>query len=127
MGRWRAGSLLLNHVATASKSLNPNFSRPLRPLHTSLPSCPTIHLLSLRPFSAIPSRVSVDFNELDSGPLSFDNRNEFLAKEDEETGKIPVKAYFLCTRLASRIPFSFFLFFTGFIYVGLSPFVFLCS
>lgn len=106
MGRWRAGFLLLNHVATASKSLTPNLSRPLRPLRPSIPLCPAIHLLSLRPLSAIPSRVSVDFNEFDSGPPSFDHRNEFMANEDEETGKIPVKAYFLCTRLA-----HFFIFF----------------
>lgn len=124
MGRWRAGVLLLNHIATASKYISPNLSHPLRPLHPSLPSCPAIHLLSLRPFSAIPSRVSVDFNEFDSGPPSFDHSNEFLANEDEETGKIPVKAYFLCTRFASRIPFFIF---TWFIYVGLSPFVFIFS
>ncbi|XP_059446847.1 protein RETARDED ROOT GROWTH, mitochondrial-like [Corylus avellana] len=99
MGRWRAGFLLLNHIATASKSLTPNLSRPLRPLRPSIPLCPAIHLLSLRPLSAIPSRVSVDFNEFDSGPPSFDHRNEFMANEDEETGKIPVKAYFLCTSI----------------------------
>ncbi|KAB1208065.1 Sporulation protein RMD1 [Morella rubra] len=108
-GRWRAASLLLGRVATASKSLTPNPSCPLRPLHFSLPSGPATHILSLRSFSAFPSRVSVDINEFDFVSPSVDQNNyEFSAMEDEETGKILVKAYFLCTRFATQIPFHGF-------------------
>uniref|UniRef100_A0A2N9J4V3 DUF155 domain-containing protein n=1 Tax=Fagus sylvatica TaxID=28930 RepID=A0A2N9J4V3_FAGSY len=101
MGRWRALSLLLNQIATAStKSLSRNPSLPLRltPLHLSLPSTPNLRvfLTSTRSFSAIPSRVLVDTNEYDSG---YSYNNEFMAKEDEEIGKIPIKAYFLCTSI----------------------------
>ncbi len=112
MGRWRALSLLLNQIATAStKSLSRNPSLPLRltPLHLSLPSTPNLRvfLTSTRSFSAIPSRVLVDTNEYDSG---YSYNNEFMAKEDEEIGKIPIKAYFLCTRFAywKIINFSLF-------------------
>ncbi|XP_050277304.1 protein RETARDED ROOT GROWTH, mitochondrial isoform X2 [Quercus robur] len=100
MGRWRDFSLLLNHISTAStKCLTPNItSLPprLTPLHLSLPSTPTLRafLTSTRPFSAIPSRVLVDTTDYDYG-----YNNEFVAKEDEETGKIPIKAYFLCTSI----------------------------
>lgn len=106
MGRWRAAYLLLYHLTSASKSLIPN-PPPLtpRPLRLSLPSSPITNFLSLKLFSAIPSRVSVDINEFDSGSPSFDHNNEFFDKEDEETGKIPVKAYFLSTRFASGSPF----------------------
>lgn len=100
MGRWRAFSLLLNHISTAStKCLTPNetsLSLRLTPLHLSLPSTQTLRvfLTSARPFSAIPSRVLVDTTDYDYG-----YNNEFVAKEDEETGKIPIKAYFLCTSI----------------------------
>lgn len=99
MGRWRAGFLLLNHVASASKYVAPNLSSPHRTLHLLLPSSPTIRLPSLRLFSANPSRVSVDFDEFESGCPRFGHRNDYLPKEYEETGKIPVKAYFLCTSI----------------------------
>ena len=118
MGRWRAFSLLLNHISTAStKCLTPNkTSLPLRltPLHLSLPSTPTLRafLTSTRPFSAIPSRVLVDTTDYDYG-----YNNEFVAKEDEETGKIPIKAYFLCTRFAQVSTFSLIS------QLGLAPFV----
>lgn len=40
-----------------------------------------------------------------------------MAKEDEETGKIPIKAYFLCTRFAQVSTFSLIS------QLGLAPFV----
>lgn len=118
MGRWRAFSLLLNHISTAStKCLTPNkssLSLRLTPLHLSLPSTQTLRvfLTSTRPFSAIPSRVLVDTTDYDYG-----YNNEFVAKEDEETGKIPIKAYFLCTRFAQVSTFSLIS------QLGLAPFV----
>ena len=45
-----------------------------------------------------------------------------MAKEDEETGKIPIKAYFLCTRFAQVSTFSLIS------QLGLAPFaVCLCG
>lgn len=100
MGRWRPASLLLHRIAAASKSLTPNASLPSKRLHLSQPSRPTYRFLSLRAFSAVPSRVSVYANEFDYGdPYSGQNYG-LGVEEDEDTGKIPVKAYFLCTRFA---------------------------
>ncbi|XP_060669348.1 protein RETARDED ROOT GROWTH, mitochondrial isoform X2 [Ziziphus jujuba] len=99
MGRWRPASFLLHHITTAAKSLalNPSFSS--KPLHLSNRSRPTYHFLSLRRFSALPSRVPVDTDEFDSeDPHSCQNYG-FGVQEDEDTGKIPVKAYFLCTSI----------------------------
>ncbi|XP_048334124.1 protein RETARDED ROOT GROWTH, mitochondrial-like [Ziziphus jujuba] len=97
MGRWRRASFLLHHITAAAKSLalNPSFSS--KPVHLSNRSRPTYHFLSLRRFSALPSRVLVDTDEFDSeDPHSCQNYG-FGVQEDEDTGKIPVKAYFLCT------------------------------
>lgn len=96
MGRWRAASLLLNHVTTtASKSSVA--AKP--PFHLSRPSSPIFcfHFVNSIPFSAIPSRVSIDTNDYDSEPPYYAHSQ---TQEDEETKKVPVKAYFLCTRLA---------------------------
>ncbi|CAL2231831.1 unnamed protein product [Prunus armeniaca] len=95
MGRWRAASLLLNHVATtASKSSVA--AKP--PFHLSRPSSPIFcfHFVNSIPFSAIPSRVSIDTNDYDSEPPYYAHSQ---AQEDEETKKVPVKAYFLCTSI----------------------------
>ncbi|KAH7516023.1 hypothetical protein FEM48_Zijuj10G0090600 [Ziziphus jujuba var. spinosa] len=103
MGRWRPASFLLHHITTAAKSLalNPSFSS--KPLHLSNRSRPTYHFLSLRRFSALPSRVPVDTDEFDSeDPHSCQNYG-FGVQEDEDTGKIPVKAYFLCTRFVISV------------------------
>lgn len=102
MGRCRPASLLLNRIAAASKSLTPNASQPLKRLHFSHPSRPTYRSLRLRAFSAVPSRVSVYTNEFDYGdPYSGQNYELGVEEdEDEDMGKIPVKAYFLCTRFA---------------------------
>lgn len=90
MGRWRYASLILSRVTSIYKSL-------LVPPHP-----PTFGpgLFTLRHFGAIPSRVSVHSAELDSRSHDFDLNYELGANEDEDTAKIPVKAYFLSTRLA---------------------------
>lgn len=91
MGRWRYASLILSRVTSIYKSLLVPPSHP-----------PTFGpgLFTLRHFSAIPSRVSVHSAELDSRSHDFDLNYELGANEDEDTAKIPVKAYFLSTRLA---------------------------
>lgn len=98
MGRWRAtAALLLNRSAT-TKIINsllpiPNLISCLpKALHFSYP-------LSHRLFSAIPSRVSDYSNDIEYGPHDLAPNYILGRKEDEEFGKIPVKAYFLCTSI----------------------------
>ncbi|KAL5553700.1 hypothetical protein UlMin_041101 [Ulmus minor] len=97
MGGWRRASLLLHHITTPSTSLPRNPNNPFRLLRPSLK--PSSIFLSLRTFSALPSRVSIDISDFDSGSRYDDQEYEFSAKEDEERGKIPVKAYFLSTSI----------------------------
>ncbi|XP_031262311.1 uncharacterized protein LOC116120508 isoform X1 [Pistacia vera] len=99
MGRWRSASFLLNRTASIFKSrpsLHPKLLLlpPPPPPQTFGPS-----FFTLRRFTAIPSRVSVYSAELDSGSHDFDLDYELEANEDEETAKIPVKAYFLSTSI----------------------------
>ncbi|KAA8529379.1 hypothetical protein F0562_033822 [Nyssa sinensis] len=102
MGRWRA-SLVLSHIARIPKSIprNPstNVSCPLTPLHFSSASKPTIQLFSFRPFSAVPSPYADYDNELDYGIHNFRQNHVLESKEDEDMGKIPVRAYFLSTSI----------------------------
>uniref|UniRef100_A0A5B7BPS9 DUF155 domain-containing protein n=1 Tax=Davidia involucrata TaxID=16924 RepID=A0A5B7BPS9_DAVIN len=105
MGRWRA-SLILSHIAARiPKSIhrNPNpspkLSRPLTPLHLSSASKPSIQLFSFRPFSAVPSPCADYGNELDYGIHNYSQNYVLESKEDEDTGKIPIRAYFLSTSI----------------------------
>uniref|UniRef100_A0A6M2ENE8 DUF155 domain-containing protein n=1 Tax=Populus davidiana TaxID=266767 RepID=A0A6M2ENE8_9ROSI len=96
--RWRAtASLLLDHITTkASDFLSPSLPKPLNRSH---PLIQTARGFKFRSFSAIPSRVSVYSNEIESGSHDLALNYPLGPKEDEETGKIPVKAYFLCTSI----------------------------
>ncbi|KAH8501107.1 hypothetical protein H0E87_016074 [Populus deltoides] len=88
--RWRAtASLLLDHITTkASDFLSPNLPKPLNRSH---PLIQTVHGFKFRPFSAIPSRVSVYSNEIESGSHDLALNYPLGPKEDEETGKIPIE------------------------------------
>lgn len=98
MGRWSGGSHLLHQI---SKTLKPNPSKPLF-FSFATPSSSTLYF-NLRAFSAAPSRVPVDSHEFDSG-FPYNAQNYGLgAEEDDDTGKIPIKAYFLSTRYATVI------------------------
>lgn len=96
MGRWRLPSLLLTHIARTHESCNFNLFSPLEH-HQSLksPFFDRCFFFNLRHFSAIPHRLCT---EIDSGSVDF-HPNYRLADEDEEIGKIPVKAYFLSTSI----------------------------
>ncbi|KAK4842141.1 hypothetical protein QYF36_016356 [Acer negundo] len=96
MGRWRFGSFLHSYMTRTTKS---HYFNPFVPLKHPTPAVSGRFCFGSRPFTAIPSRVSVSCNELDSGSFDFDHIYGLEAKEDEETGKIPVKAYFLCTSI----------------------------
>lgn len=97
MGRWRLPSLLLTHMARTHENCNFNLFSHLEHLQSlKSPLFDRCFFFNLRHFSAIPHRLCT---ELDSGSVDF-HPNYGLADEDEEIGKIPVKAYFLSTRLA---------------------------
>lgn len=87
MGRWRAASLLLNRMISDKPwaGLSPH------PLLKRMPPQPSFP--SLRPFSAIPSPVS----DLDPEVHDFVYANVSELKEDQETGSIPIKAFFIST------------------------------
>ncbi|KAL7091323.1 hypothetical protein ACP275_12G098300 [Erythranthe tilingii] len=101
MGRWRA-SLIVARIVSASKSinnLNINHNPPLRSPYSPLISERRNYFLNFRSFSALPSVFPRDAEEFDYGTHDF-NRNGVLEEpclENEEAGKIPVKAFFLCT------------------------------
>lgn len=94
MGRWRISSSFLNYITRITQSYS---SKPLVPI-THPGSAVSGRFFRSRPFSAIPSRVSVCSDDLYSGSFDFDHIHDLDAKEDEDTAKIPVKAYFLSTR-----------------------------
>ncbi|KAG4148791.1 hypothetical protein ERO13_D05G305800v2 [Gossypium hirsutum] len=100
MGRWRAAaSILFNHLIKtpfpSPKSLSP------KPLSSS--NLPLLFRFT-RHFSALPSPVSVYATDFDNGSPEFPHQNlGFVSQgeeeEEEKLGKIPVKAYFLCTSI----------------------------
>ncbi|MBA0667668.1 hypothetical protein Goklo_000724, partial [Gossypium klotzschianum] len=96
-GRWRAAaSLLFTHLTkTSFPSLPPN------PLFLSLSSSPAFCFLLARPFSALPSQLPIYPSDSENGSPYFSQQNHgFVSQEEEEEiGKIPIKAYFLCTSI----------------------------
>ncbi|XP_020533765.1 uncharacterized protein LOC105630505 isoform X2 [Jatropha curcas] len=102
MGRWRAiPALLLNHLPRkTSNSVSPNLLPCLpKTLNLSYPLNPGVDTFSFRLFSAIPSRVSVYSNDFEYGSNDSAPNYGLESEEDEEIGKISVKAYFLCTSI----------------------------
>ncbi|XP_011070966.1 uncharacterized protein LOC105156512 [Sesamum indicum] len=101
MGRWRA-SLIISRVILVTKSINnpyisPNpFPRsPISPLISE----PRNYFLNFRSFSALPSPSPHYAEDFDVRIHEFNQRHvvEEESLENEEDGKIPVKAFFLCT------------------------------
>ncbi|KAL1218471.1 Protein RETARDED ROOT GROWTH [Cardamine amara subsp. amara] len=96
MGRWRAVAALIlrNQILNSSKRLDPS---------TRVSNHPGFgvasRLLKFRYFSAFPSPISIYNNDSDSGSSDVYQNYEFGTKEEEERGKIPVKAYFLSTSI----------------------------
>ncbi|CAK9308583.1 unnamed protein product [Citrullus colocynthis] len=96
MGWRRAASVLLSRISFASKSPIPipfANSRPPRFLYSSNP---VFRFQCLRPFSPVASTISFTANQFES---EFDHSYDFEAEEADEIGKIPIKAYFLCTSI----------------------------
>ncbi|XP_057947987.1 protein RETARDED ROOT GROWTH, mitochondrial [Malania oleifera] len=102
MGGRRGGSRLLSHIARGSKSHLPRTDFPFKPLHLVPPSSPIRQFFRFSSFSAIPAPTSVYGDEFVFGSHDSAHKYAFEAEEDEEFGKIPVKAYFLCTSINLR-------------------------
>ncbi|KAJ4827621.1 hypothetical protein Tsubulata_045213 [Turnera subulata] len=99
---WRStASLLLNlttHTAPAATTSSSSLSTTLlNPLYCATPA--SSRFFSFRSFSALPSRAPVYSTDFDSGSDELPLPHTPGPKDDEETGKIPVKAYFLCTSI----------------------------
>ncbi|WZY76461.1 hypothetical protein YC2023_022845 [Brassica napus] len=96
MGRWRAVTalLLLRHNHQILNSPKPSSPRLWKHPATSFHH----RLLDLRCFSAFPSPISIYNNDSDYGSSDVYQNYDFGTKEEEDKGKIPVKAYFLSTR-----------------------------
>ncbi|XP_022856481.1 uncharacterized protein LOC111377581 isoform X1 [Olea europaea var. sylvestris] len=96
MGRWRT-SLLFYRVMASSKSINPKFC-PNPPLRSSNFPLPRNRFSNFRSFSALPSPSPFYAEDFDYKAPNFDlDHNSEELKENEDTGKILVKAFFLCT------------------------------
>ncbi|KAH0897438.1 hypothetical protein HID58_047006 [Brassica napus] len=96
MGRWRAVTALLllrhNQILNSLKPSSPRvWKHPATRFHH--------RLLDLRPFSAFPSPISIYNNDSDSGSSDVYQNYDFRTKEEEDKGKITVKAYFLSTSI----------------------------
>lgn len=102
MGRWGwRVSVAVSRIVSASKSINKQeLSRNprIRSQNPPLISGITSYFLSFRRFSALPESPRY-VEEFDVNRHGFDG-NKILEEllEDEEAGKISVKAFFLCTR-----------------------------
>ncbi|KAG2322684.1 hypothetical protein Bca52824_015897 [Brassica carinata] len=98
MGRWRAVAALLLRNQLVNSSKPSSSSTPClwkRPAIASQAS----PFLNSRCFSAFPSPISIYNNDSDSGSGDVYQSYDFGTKEEEDKGKIPIKAYFLSTSI----------------------------
>lgn len=93
MGRWRAATNFVARIVAAKSRSIPQ--TPLHKIHIFSSSSsvqPRIQFLNFRSFSAAPATYPQYVDDFEY------NNNLHKLDDDEEIGKIPVKAYFLCTR-----------------------------
>lgn len=98
MGRWRAVAALVlrNQIVNSSKPSSPCvFKHPAVCFHRRREAS---RLLDFRHLSAFPSPISIYNNDSDSGSGDVYQNYDFGTQEEEDRGKIPIKAYFLSTR-----------------------------
>ncbi|XP_010470921.1 PREDICTED: uncharacterized protein LOC104750770 [Camelina sativa] len=98
MGRWRAVALLLrNQIHNSSKRLLLDISSPCvsKSKHLALGVVPS----RFRYMSSFPSPISIYNNDSDSASNDGYQNYEFGTEEEDEQGKIPIKAYFLSTSI----------------------------
>ncbi|CAF2139068.1 unnamed protein product [Brassica napus] len=99
MGRWRAVTALLLRHNQKLNSPKPSSPRIWKHQATGFRRSQASCLLDLRCFSAFPSPISIYNNDSDSGSSDVYQNYDFGTKEEEDKGKIPVKAYFLSTSI----------------------------
>ncbi|XP_052199598.1 protein RETARDED ROOT GROWTH, mitochondrial [Diospyros lotus] len=107
MGRCGAFCFILSTVARIARSAGPNpnpnpnriISNSLANLRLSPASKSPHRFFDFRGFSALPSPSTIYSNEFDYSGHSFEDNYALEYMEDAGTGKIPIKAYFLCTSI----------------------------
>lgn len=106
MGRWRAPhNLHLSPLAAITKSISFNATIPLRKFPSFSPTftarSPAFQILRFfRSFSALPSHAAEEYEDFDYKTHQILDHTDILeAVEVEGSGKIPIKAYFLCTSI----------------------------
>lgn len=99
MGRWRAANFVAR-IFVKSRSISPTPQNPFHEIRSfSSVSVPKrIQFLNFRLFSAAPAAYPQYVDDFEYKPSKIDNTSSLESSDDEEIGKIPVKAYFLCTR-----------------------------
>ncbi|XP_015074724.1 uncharacterized protein LOC107018693 [Solanum pennellii] len=110
MGRWRAANFVARIVAK-SRSIQDTPQNPfLKIRNFSSVSVPKpIQFLNFRSFSASPATYPQYVDDFEYKPYKIDNTQSLESEDDDGIGKIPVKAYFLCTsidlkRMQAEIP-----------------------
>ncbi|TYK14210.1 uncharacterized protein E5676_scaffold5G00350 [Cucumis melo var. makuwa] len=96
MGWRRAASVFLSRISLASKSPIPIPFANSRPSYSFHSPNPVFRFRCLRSFSAVASPISFVANQFES---EVDHSYDFEPEDDDEIGKIPIKAYFLCTSI----------------------------
>lgn len=98
MGRWIA-SHIISTLAKFTSNPNPNFNRHLNTLHIVSAPNPFHRFFKFRKFSAIPAQSNFYGSDFDYRVDNYDENYEIRIKEDDEIGKIPIRAYFLSTSI----------------------------
>lgn len=104
MGRWRASFIISRIVSSSNLINNSNFLTAASPKLPRI-AVPKFCFSNIRPFSALPSPAPNYDDDFDFRVHDF---NHTPGLEDEEAGKIPVKAFFLCTRYFSYYDYTYF-------------------
>lgn len=99
MGRWRAANFVARIVAK-SRSIQDTPQNPFLKIRkfSSVSVPKPIQFLNFRSFSASPATYPQYVDDFEYKPYKIDNTQSLESEDDDGIGKIPVKAYFLCTR-----------------------------
>lgn len=100
MGRWRASYLISTLTKfTNLSNPNPSFHRHLSTLLVVSAPNPFHRFFKFRTFSALSAQSSFYGSDFDYRVDNYDENYELQIKEDDEVGKIPIRAYFLSTSI----------------------------
>lgn len=119
MGRWSASILLLRNIILKTPTFISRSSHQLiKPYQPYPVSGIGKHIIYFRFISANPCPSDVYDQDFPGGDPDFKQRYGLESKdeeEEEERGKIPVKAYFLCTRCSLFSQISVLSFYFSFV------------